>query len=83
MIFTNQQIAIHEHAEILTIRWQGERPVLWAMVPIASILTKSQTKRSFIIYGTGDPFDDFGLKYIGTCFDDKLSEVWHIFEATI
>lgn len=59
----------------LTVQEQGGVLCLWAAVNTAA----RTERRTFLIAGTGNPFDAGGLGYIGTA---QMSSglVWHVFE---
>lgn len=68
-------IAIIEGAEILDIQMQGENIHIWEQ---HNIQTQKLVDRHFKVVGTGHPFDDTGLWYLGTV--QQGSYVWHVFE---
>ncbi len=67
-------IQIPMEAKVLTVQVQNEVPHIWVLVsPENEVET-----RKFMVVGTGHPFDDTSMKYIGTFQDGPF--VWHLFE---
>lgn len=68
------QIQIPIEAKVLTVQTQNEQPHIWALVNP----NNEMETRKFTVIGTGHPFDDTNMKYIGTFQDGPF--VWHLFE---
>lgn len=62
-------------AKVLTVQMQADRPCLWALVNLVDARTD---ERTFVVVGTGHPFDPTGREYVGTIQDGSF--VWHIWE---
>ena len=61
-------------ANILSVQSQGGRGMIWALVdPNAE-----DEPRWFAVVGTGEPFDETNMTYIGTYQESPF--VWHLFE---
>lgn len=61
-------------AEVLSVAFQGQKLMMWALVDIEV----DTTKRYFIVRGTGHNIRLNNLHFIGTAFIDAL--VFHVFE---
>lgn len=72
----NQIIEMPENANILTVQMQNGKPHLWATINIKERLVK----RKFKIIGTGQEFDEHGLRYIGTFQLYAGDLIFHLFE---
>lgn len=73
-----QDIAMPEHAEILTVQTQNDIPHLWVLVN-PNLLPQDRT---ILTYGTGHPMEtDIQRKYIGTYLTDNDNLVFHVFEG--
>lgn len=67
-------IRMPKGAKILSVQLQNNRPNIWAIVdPKAEMVS-----RLFVIVGTGEPFDDTDMSYVGTYQQPPF--VWHLFE---
>ena len=75
---TTTELEMPVGAKILSIQMQGGLPTIWALVQEEA---RDET-RTFLVFGTGGPLDDYVLTYphIATVQDGSL--VWHIFEKT-
>lgn len=75
-----QTISIPEGAEVLSCAIQENLPTIWFLLDTDPVPVMKG--RTFFICGTGRVFDAYEapLKFIGTCHDDRLGLVWHIFE---
>jgi len=61
-------------AKILSVQSQGGRGMIWALVdPNAE-----DEPRWFAVVGTGEPFNETNMTYIGTYQESPF--VWHLFE---
>lgn len=49
---------------------------LWYLCPTQSV----KAKRTFVIVATGQEFDDYTLRFLGTAMLPNLKLVYHIFE---
>lgn len=71
----SQEIRMPENAQILSVQYQADNLVLWAIVNPA----KPIVPRTIMIFGTGHLLPDLDLRnFIGTVQDGGL--VWHVFE---
>ncbi len=61
-------------ARILSVQNQNGNLTLWALVDDR----RDQVPRKFLVVGTGQDFDAFGLEYVGTAQIGIF--VWHVFE---
>ncbi|MCT8869306.1 hypothetical protein AAEH72_16035 [Shewanella xiamenensis] len=69
-------IEIPENAQLLSVREQGDKICLWALVdPDAK-----KVKRDFVGFGTGHVVPDINLTFVGTALLCSGSLVFHIFE---
>jgi hypothetical protein len=72
-----QHIEIPMKPEFLSVQYQGNQLVLWAMVEPEN----AKRLHRILILGTGNPMpDDFGY-YIGTVQQPGVPLVWHVFEG--
>lgn len=66
-------------AEPISVAFQGNGLSLWAKVdPKADAVN-----RCFHVIMTGQPFNDSGLRFIGTAMLDEGAYVVHVFEAPL
>lgn len=63
-------------ATILNCAMQGDYVCLWAAVDP----TKDLEARTFVMIGTGTPYDDATHTYVGGFMTDGDHYVWHVFE---
>lgn len=70
-------IQMPREAKVRHVEVQREVPCLWVEcepdLPIED--------RTFISIGTGHPFNDKGLEYVGTCLSDRGVFVLHVYEV--
>lgn len=66
-------------AQILSVGWQRENIVCWALVDIEAY----KVKRRLVVYGTGHDMtgSDWTLPFIGTVFTSDATFVFHIFDG--
>jgi hypothetical protein len=71
-------LELPKNAVVLDIQIQhgSNDPSMWVMLDT----NEPCIPRRFIAIGTGQKFDDTGLKYIATFQQPDLGLVWHIFE---
>jgi hypothetical protein len=76
-----QEIELQIGAQILTVMNQREQPCLWVEIVIGEDDAKSE-KRTFRIFGTGEPFPDFeGIRtYVGSFQMRDGLLVFHVYE---
>lgn len=67
-------LQIPEGYQVLDFQMQDRVPCLWVLIDLRS---KAQ-KAEFLLVGTGNPFDEGDVKYVGTVQDGGL--VWHLFD---
>jgi hypothetical protein len=69
-------LRIPEGAMLLSIDNQNESGCLWFLVDSY----KEVEDRTFHLYGTGHPIDDFKLIFIGMFQQRGGALIWHVFE---
>lgn len=69
-----QVINVPKGAEPLCVQMQGDSPHIWFKCDP----TQPGDVMAIRMVGTGHPFNDEGLKYIGTV-QDRMGLVWHYF----
>lgn len=72
-------IKMPAHAQILCVQTQGDQGKIWALVNPEF----AQEERNFRLLGTGHPFDDEKLQYVGSFQQRGGALVWHLFEQVI
>ena len=72
-----QKFEMPSNAKILHVAMQGRTPCLWVEID----KSEEMEERRFKIYGTGYSIKRGYDDYRGTCVDDALSLVWHIYEV--
>lgn len=73
-IADRQEVYIPQGAEILAVDNHKGGLCVWALVDKDSTI---QEPIAFRIVGTGNPFEDTGLKYLDSVVIDPF--VWHVF----
>lgn len=71
-------LSLPQGAEVLTVNEQDRTLQLWAKVDPTQ---QRLERRAFVVIGTGNEFDDLGLRYVSTVLVGPF--VWHVFEATL
>ena len=76
-IMSDQSIELPESAQILSVKAQRDRLVLYALVDSSKV----NVSRHIEIFGTGHPiFLCASQKYIGSVVMPTQDLVWHVFE---
>lgn len=73
----SQTIEMPLDAQILCVETQHGTPTLWALVDPNTSAIEQKTIR---IFGTGQPFEDTPLSYIGTYQLHGGALIFHVFE---
>lgn len=71
------QLQMPTGAEVLTMREQGEKICLWALVDPSA----EKEPRQFYSFGTGHDIDDLPMKYVGSSYLERGALVFHAFEV--
>ena len=71
-----QELMVPKGSEFLSAQMQNDLLCLWFKVD--SLMIEHECK-SFVIFGTGQKFDDTGLNFLSTVQDGRY--VWHLFEV--
>jgi hypothetical protein len=69
-------LLLPRETEILTVQWQNNSPVIWALV---DPWEDEKELHHFVAYATGHNLPDNLGRYIGTVQESVF--VWHIFET--
>jgi hypothetical protein len=69
-------IEMPRNSRVLCIQVQRGVPCIWVKTDGDK---ENMEKRTFVIIGTGNPFDAEGLIYVGTWQEDYGYLVWHLF----
>jgi len=72
---SEKPIEMPAYAQILSVGFQGEKLMLWALVDVEVRLVP----RKILVRGTGHNMRSDNLIFIGTAFKGSL--VFHVFEA--
>lgn len=70
------ELELPRNALVLCVQMQLDTPCIWVKFSGG----EPNEKRRFTIIGTGNPFDERGLSYIGTFQQYNGALVWHLFE---
>jgi hypothetical protein len=70
------EIELPRNALVLCVQMQLDTPCIW----VKTSGNDDKEKRKFAIIGTGNPFDAYGLVYVGTFQQYMGALVWHLFE---
>ena len=72
----DQTIELPDGAKILSVQWQMNGLMLWALVDCHNALTP----RHVMIRGTGHDVPDYAVEHISTVITECGGLVWHVFE---
>jgi hypothetical protein len=74
-----QMLALPAGSQILSIQYQGDELVLWALVDAGG--GNRMERRNISIFGTGSLIEDHSMVHLATVQMPGAQLAWHIFEG--